>query len=462
MKHTVVLLASILLFIPGCGGGGSNVVQTATPSSSAVAVAISPTSATSLVNQATEFTASVSGTSNTDVTWSVQETNGGTVSAGVYTAPWQVGTYHVVATSAADHTKTATAIVAVSAKFAFVEALPNGQSTPFSVTPLIGAFGEDGSFATTNINNANTGTPWDAPMADVYLSGDGKKIVFDLLSAASDSSGGTIYSYNIGIANSDGTAVVQLTNNVPGDSKGDQWPQFSPDGQRIVYSHYDPTLPQDTAQIWTMNTDGSNRQLVWARNGVVAKTPSFSPDGKQIVFEYDGAADESHFYGIAKIGADGGSLQQFTGTGYDSACAAGWGELPTFTNRGTEIVYSKLCVFIIGGVGFPTETINTMAPNGTGIARLEGSGAGYDISCQPRAVADKLVFSTNADFSGTDKFELYSIMPDGSKLTRLTNNTVFDGLSIVWMWPPSFGTGTSSRQQRVQEQKLLHINTRTR
>jgi hypothetical protein len=43
----------------------------------------------------------------------------------------------------------------------------------------------------------------------------------------------------------------------------------------------------------------------------------------------------------------------------------------------------------------------------------------------------RIVFSTNADYTGTDEFELYSIMPDGSGLTRLTNNTVFDGLSIL-------------------------------
>jgi len=50
------------------------------------------------------------------VLWSVVETGGGVVSgSGLYTAPGAAGTYHVVATSAADTTKTSSATVTVTA-----------------------------------------------------------------------------------------------------------------------------------------------------------------------------------------------------------------------------------------------------------------------------------------------------------------------------------------------------------
>ena len=64
----------------------------------------------------TTFTASVVGPSNTAVNWSVQEgASGGTItSGGLYTAPATHGTYHVVATSAADATRTATATLTVT------------------------------------------------------------------------------------------------------------------------------------------------------------------------------------------------------------------------------------------------------------------------------------------------------------------------------------------------------------
>lgn len=82
-----------------------------------VAISVSPTSASLLKGGTRTFSASVTGTTNTAVTWSIQEGSaGGTVtSAGLYTAPQTTGTYHVVATSQADTTKKATATVTVTA-----------------------------------------------------------------------------------------------------------------------------------------------------------------------------------------------------------------------------------------------------------------------------------------------------------------------------------------------------------
>jgi hypothetical protein len=61
--------------------------------------------------------ASVQSLISADVSWSVQEGNAGgaVTSAGLYTAPSSPGTYHVVATSTADASKSGTATVVVSA-----------------------------------------------------------------------------------------------------------------------------------------------------------------------------------------------------------------------------------------------------------------------------------------------------------------------------------------------------------
>ena len=82
----------------------------------AVSVTLSPSTATVAAGQSAAFTATVSGAAGT-VTWSVPEgAAGGTVSStGVYTAPATQGTYHVVARSQADPTKSATATVTVTA-----------------------------------------------------------------------------------------------------------------------------------------------------------------------------------------------------------------------------------------------------------------------------------------------------------------------------------------------------------
>jgi hypothetical protein len=81
-----------------------------------VALTIAPETATVRPGGTQSFTATVVGTANTGVTWSVQEAGGGSVSAGgLYTAPGVRGTYHVVATSVADASKTATATITVPA-----------------------------------------------------------------------------------------------------------------------------------------------------------------------------------------------------------------------------------------------------------------------------------------------------------------------------------------------------------
>lgn len=82
-----------------------------------VSITISPTSATLLPGGIQTFTSTVTSITNTAVTWSVQEgaAGGAVTSGGVYTAPATEGTYHVIVTSYADKTKSATATVTVKA-----------------------------------------------------------------------------------------------------------------------------------------------------------------------------------------------------------------------------------------------------------------------------------------------------------------------------------------------------------
>lgn len=99
-------------------GQGSISSQTATLSVAAgvVNVQVSPDATVLQPGASFRFTATVSGSTNTEVTWSVSETGGGTVDAsGTYAAPASEGTFHVIATSAADGTTHASATVHVSA-----------------------------------------------------------------------------------------------------------------------------------------------------------------------------------------------------------------------------------------------------------------------------------------------------------------------------------------------------------
>lgn len=94
---------------------------TVTVTAPVVTVVIAPTVRTLEPNAQYQFSATVGGTANTAVTWSVDENNGGSVtSTGVYTAPNTAGTYHVRATSQASNTATATATVTVVASGAYI------------------------------------------------------------------------------------------------------------------------------------------------------------------------------------------------------------------------------------------------------------------------------------------------------------------------------------------------------
>src|SRR5207248_705930 len=82
-----------------------------------VTVSVSPASANIAPGATQQFTATVQGTTNTAVTWSVDSVQGGSSTAGtistngLYTAPSASGTHTVTATSQADTTKSSSATV---------------------------------------------------------------------------------------------------------------------------------------------------------------------------------------------------------------------------------------------------------------------------------------------------------------------------------------------------------------
>jgi hypothetical protein len=110
-SFSLALSCFLLFVLGGCGGSGSS-----TPPVQ-ISVSISPTSVTITAGNNQQFNASVTGTTNTSVTWSVVGGSNGTISTtGLYFAPTTVPTpaqVTVTATSQADSSKSASATVTI-------------------------------------------------------------------------------------------------------------------------------------------------------------------------------------------------------------------------------------------------------------------------------------------------------------------------------------------------------------
>ena len=147
---------AVVLVCAACGGGTGGDGSTSIPS---VSITVTP-AAVSLATGATQqLAAVVTGAADTSVAWSVGEgAVGGDVSAsGLYTAPASAGTFHVVATSNADRTKSATVTATVTAR----QPLPTVRVSidPTSVSLHVG---ETTTFHATVTGTTDTEVAWSA------------------------------------------------------------------------------------------------------------------------------------------------------------------------------------------------------------------------------------------------------------------------------------------------------------
>jgi hypothetical protein len=121
VRHPLLTLLPILaLFQTGCAGVGSSNSKTPPPPQTQIQVSVSPNPANVRAGSSQPFTATVTGTTNTSVTWSVNNVASGNSSTGTinstgnYTAPTtppNPNTVTIQATSSADSTATASATV---------------------------------------------------------------------------------------------------------------------------------------------------------------------------------------------------------------------------------------------------------------------------------------------------------------------------------------------------------------
>jgi hypothetical protein len=100
-----------------------------TGAGSSVRVTVSPAESALDACKGAVLTAQVANAADSRVAWTVQETGGGTVVNGIYTAPATAGVYHVVATSLADGSARGSATITVGPARVLSVAVAPGQAS---------------------------------------------------------------------------------------------------------------------------------------------------------------------------------------------------------------------------------------------------------------------------------------------------------------------------------------------
>src|SRR5665213_3309584 len=252
--------------IPASGGTGTISLPAPPPS---VSVGVSPSSSTLTASQSRLFTATVTGSANTSVTWSMNPSVG-TLSNGLYTAPSVINAPQsviVTATSLADSSKSASATVQLTPT-ASVSVGVSPQSANLTASQTM-------QFTANVTGNANTSVTWSmSPSVGTLSNG-----LYTAPSAISTAQWITITATSIVDVSKSASATVQLVPNGGTGAVGaviitspTSQPTFSSSQGTI---NLGGTAPEHTTQVIWATDQGVQGQAVgtttWAVNWIALR-----------------------------------------------------------------------------------------------------------------------------------------------------------------------------------------------
>jgi DNA-binding SARP family transcriptional activator/tRNA A-37 threonylcarbamoyl transferase component Bud32 len=114
-----------------------------------------------------------------------------------------------------------------------------------------------------------------------------------------------------------------------GESNPNLWPDWSPDGSKIVFAGAGP----EGFDIYVMNADGTGLGRITDAPGD-EYTPAWSPDGSRILFGYDDEAEPDWTSGLASVSPDGSGWTELIVREHERV------ESPAWAPDGTRIAFT--------------------------------------------------------------------------------------------------------------------------
>jgi Tol biopolymer transport system component len=163
--------------------------------------------------------------------------------------------------------------------------------------------------------------------------------------------------------NADGSGLRQLTQTKKPTSTEDHTPSWSPDGKRIAFQRYNTTAqPASLSAIYVMNADGTQLRRLTPRS-IDASNPRWSRDGTRIAFN-DYAEDipnkSANVYTIRTDGTGLRKVTYYTG-GTKRAFVNDW------SPDGRQIVYHVIGdavndLYVVNADGTNTHALTHLGP----------------------------------------------------------------------------------------------------